>query len=144
MKKILVPTDLSNRTDRAVDLAVEFALAHDAEILLLNVHEPSLAVAGPYPVVLPDVDRRTREGVEASLELAREQVEKAGAEADSKLVRGPTVDSILDVIEEENVDHVVMSTRGASGLERLLLGSVSEKTARLAPVPVTVVPSGAE
>ena len=58
---------------------------------------------------------------------------------DDKIVGGPTADVICEVAELEKCDCIVMGTRGKSGLESLVLGSVTHKVLHLAPCPVLVV-----
>jgi nucleotide-binding universal stress UspA family protein len=55
---------------------------------------------------------------------------------------GAPVEAILDVVESSDIHAVVMGTSGRRGTERILLGSVAEKTARSAPVPVITVGHG--
>jgi nucleotide-binding universal stress UspA family protein len=58
---------------------------------------------------------------------------------------GEPFEKIIDVAEEHRIDLIVMSTRGRSGLKRLIIGNVAEKVVRYAPCPVlTIKPRAAK
>jgi nucleotide-binding universal stress UspA family protein len=74
-----------------------------------------------------------------AISSVEEKAKFAGLEVESTILKGDPADRILDFAEEHNVDMIVAGSLGKSGIERLALGSVSEKVVRYAKVPVLVV-----
>jgi nucleotide-binding universal stress UspA family protein len=70
---------------------------------------------------------------------AKENVEDGDLKVTLKTEEGSPADAILKTIEKEDIDLVVMGTSGKHGLDRFLLGSVTEKVVRSAKVPVLAV-----
>lgn len=85
--------------------------------------------------VLQDVELNGEEIVEEIVQKAEER----GIEADQIVIRGIPRQEINDYAEEENADLVVMGSHARKGLERMLLGSVTEKVLRTSERPVLTV-----
>lgn len=135
-KHILVPTDFSDASERALSAAIELAVAFKARVTLLhiwNVPVMGYAEGLTWPIDEMKVAART------SLSELRERVAKRVPETEAVLERGLEWERILDVVKKQDVDLVVMGTHGRRGLPRLLLGSVAEKVVRLSTVPVMTV-----
>ncbi|MCJ7703548.1 MAG: universal stress protein, partial [Anaerolineales bacterium] len=88
----------------------------------------------------------TRKAEEAMLEFAREYLErtasdirKMGISVRVVTVRGSPHAEIVQFAERENVDLIVICTRGQSGLSRWLMGSVADRVARGVSIPVLLV-----
>lgn len=138
VRRILVPIDFSDASDTAVQHAKEIALTYGAEIDLLHVvEEPFYPPA--YELSPPNFP--TEEVVERSEaqlgDMAREEIgyEHVMVEATS----GRPYRTILDYIDENDVNLTVLATHGRTGVDRLLLGSVAERVLRQSPKPVFVV-----
>jgi nucleotide-binding universal stress UspA family protein len=137
-KRILLPLDGSPLAEQALPHAVSLAEHCGAELILLMVLQP-----------LPDrsisgVGRREAE--EISARLAREYLEKVAASiAERNLavqiltIEGQPPTEIVQYAEQNQVDLIVMSTRGQSGLSRWLMGSVADRVMRGAFLPVLLV-----
>lgn len=82
------------------------------------------------------VEKRARERVEAVVE----ELEAAGIDAVGTVVHDEALDAIENAIDAVEADLVVMPTNARTGLKRVLLGSITEKVIRTAPVPVVTVP----
>ncbi|MEF8800725.1 MAG: universal stress protein [Halolamina sp.] len=139
---ILVPTDGSPAAAAAIDHAVDLAERYGARLHALYVVDATAFAsvdAGSEMVV----DALEQEG-EQAVEVVREQGEAAGLEVETTIVSGTAYRSIIDYIEAEGVDLVVMGTHGRRGVERFLLGSVTERVVRSADVPVLTVREGEE
>jgi nucleotide-binding universal stress UspA family protein len=136
LKHILVPTDFSEPSERALAAALELARAFDARITLLHVWSvPRTDYAEGLSWPLDDMERAARRALDGALESMR----KRYAKTDALLREGGEAKQILAVASEEECDLIVMGTHGRRGLPRLLLGSVAEKVVRLSPVPVLSV-----
>jgi len=137
---ILAPVDFSEASLQAVRHTRELALTYGARITLLHAIE-EVMYPSAYGLEMADapgpevIDR-----VEDSLaELAREEIGYEHVVVDSTVGYAPS--TILDYVEANDIDLIVIATHGRSGLERLLLGSVTERVVRRASVPVFVVKS---
>ncbi|MFC7068569.1 universal stress protein [Halobaculum lipolyticum] len=136
---LLVPTDGSDRTDAAVDHAVALARAFDATIHVLSVVDTRNRFESPSAGVAAEA------WVDAERERAEEAVERVAAAVPDdvdveRVVRdGTPTSEIAAYVEAEPVDAIVMATHGRSGLDRYLMGSVTEKIVRSSSVPVLTV-----
>jgi len=137
---ILVPTDLSEGAEEALDYACELARKFGAKIHLLNVigvpalGVPELGVALTSSVI----DQIIRDN-QAALERLAEQ-KKCKANIGEVLLRtGDARDVINQTAKDLAVDLIVMGTHGRRGVSRALLGSVTETVVRTAPCPVLTV-----
>lgn len=145
-ERILVPTDGSKVAKTAVDHAVDIAEKYGAEVHALFIADTD-AVA--YGLGTEQVDRirqgnfqgmtELREGAEAATGYVKEQAEALGLTVVERHAGGQPHDMIADYAQENDIDLVVMGSHGRSGVRRVLLGSVTERTLRSTRVPVLVV-----
>ena len=139
-QRILLPTDGSEVADHAVDHAVALALQFDASLDVLHVTDVS---ALPLDAHAESLVRAIEEEGREAVEEITERASRRGVGSVTGAVReGSPHRAIIDYAEENDCDVVVMGTHGRTGLDRYLLGSVTERVTRLADVPVLVVPSG--
>lgn len=140
MKRILVPVDDSEQSSKALEFAIE---EHpDGEIVGLHVVDPSEFVASKSiegGVTDVDLQESHENHAEKLLEEAREEADSLGADIQTDYVVGGVSRSILEFVEENDIDHVVMGSHGRTGTTRVLLGSVAETVTRRSPVPVTII-----
>lgn len=138
VRRVLAPTDFSDASETALRHAKEIALTYGAEIDLLHVVDNATTppIYGSSSFEFPRQEA-IEEAESALADLARDVIgiEHAVAEVAS----GHPVQSILDYVEENEVDLLVMATHGRTGLDRLLIGSVAERVLRTSPVPVFLV-----
>lgn len=143
MKKILVATDGSAGSDRAVDVAAELAKSLGAELLILTVQEqPSRETIEAFKrlehIGESEVAALTARG---TLVGAQQRVKRAGLiNVQHQVETGDPAEMILQVAKQRNADAIVVGKRGRGNLAGLLLGSVSQKLVSLAPCSVVVVP----
>ncbi|WP_135827145.1 universal stress protein [Halorussus ruber] len=136
-ERILVPIDGSQQADRALDHALDLAETYDAEIHLLFVVD---VASVPNEIEAASVEERLDRYAEKTTTSAAERAEEAGVERVQTTVgHGTPHRTILDYADENGVDLVVMGTHGRTGIDRYLLGSVTEKVVRLADAPVLTV-----
>lgn len=134
---ILVPTDGSPAATAAIDHAVDLAKTYDATIHALYVVDASAfsSIEAGSELVIDALEEEGQRAVEEVTDAAAE----AGVDVETNVVSGTAYRRILDHIDSENVDLVVMGTHGRSGVERFLLGSVTERVVRTADVPVLTI-----
>jgi nucleotide-binding universal stress UspA family protein len=145
--KILLPTDGSKYAENAAQHAIWIASKSDAAIIALNVVDTSSLVGLPAEDLTVRVTEILKEEAHKSLENIQEMIEdfkkEKGIEKDIELIKqskeGSPADIILKTVDEEDVDLIVMGTSGKHGLDRFLLGSVTEKVVRSAKCPVLAV-----
>ena len=140
-KNILVPTDMSEGAEEALDFACELAQTFGATVHLLNVigiptlGVPELGVA----LTSTMIDSMVHDNQTALDEIATRK-RGSGAPIGQVLLRtGDARDMICQAAKEVGADLIVMSTHGRRGVTRALLGSVTESVVRMAPCPVLTV-----
>jgi len=142
INRILVATDASAASNRALKMAVQFAGQHNAELLIVHVIRDMQI---PFEIKeIPELefnkfeafsDAREevmRKVAEPVLRTAKEKAEKAGAEkVETAIGTGDPATSILDFARRRKVDMIVIGTRGLGKLKGTILGSVSRETSCL-------------
>jgi len=139
IRTVLLPTDGSATATAAGDLAADLAKCEKAKVVVLGVLHPhywgdtteferdDVLLADVHGVVDAEVKRLTSSGVDAVARYWDTPTDHVQ-------------DAIQQVAEDVSADLVVMGTHGRSGLERALLGSVTDRVLRHSTVPVLVVP----
>ena len=136
---ILVTHDFSDLSTVAVRIAGAWADALGAELTLLHVVEP-VVYPDYYAINMASSDTMTRLRDRAVVALDRAADEILGARpVNTTVLIGRAAETIIVEAEASDVDLVVMGTRGLSGLEQLVLGSVAEAVLRRCPVPLLTV-----
>lgn len=143
MKRIVVATDGSPSAAEASRFGIELAREHDAELVFAHVvpeydvvPASVLSIGGVFPHELRAYDTALLEDAAA---LAAEQ----GVIATTALLRGDTVDAIVEYAGSHGADLIVVGSRGHGPITGALLGSVSLGILRRAGLPVAIVPAGA-
>jgi nucleotide-binding universal stress UspA family protein len=135
--RVLVATDGSEPATQAAHHGVDLAATLDADLHVLSVVDyESLGPDVRSTLSEPDVEAGAREDVDAVLAEAEE---RGVGEVVGHVERGPPTEAIMDCVDANDLHAVVMGTTGRRGVDRVLLGSVAEKTVRSAPVPVVTV-----
>jgi nucleotide-binding universal stress UspA family protein len=142
IKKILVPTDFSVPSRRAMDYAAILAKESGAAIFLIHVIE-SLPYSVTDTLHVIDHRRALEKTAGALLENLRDELIEKELAVKTRLASGTAYDEILKSSRREKADLIVMGTHGRTGVSHLLLGSVAEKVVRLARCPVLTVPDRA-
>jgi nucleotide-binding universal stress UspA family protein len=146
IKKIVCPTDFSEPSYEAIKVAGELAFHFGSELCVLHVVSPVPVVpmaAGPVFNV-PLYEQELEASSKRSLEEIINQMEWKDLKVRMIVLRGNAAEEIVRVAEEEEAELIVIATRGRTGLDRLIFGSVAEKVVRLAKCPVLTVTSGPE
>jgi universal stress protein A len=145
LQKILVPTDLSPGSMRALQKAHEFAMAFGASIDLLHVWSAPALVAPESVITGVGIDEQPllqwvhRNAIE-QLSKFEADARGAGVPVRSSLCEGgDPVTSILEQAASGGYQLLVMGTHGRTGLAHVLMGSVTEKVVRRAQCPVLTV-----
>ncbi|MDB5313679.1 MAG: universal stress protein [Gemmataceae bacterium] len=132
IRRILHPTDFSDLSRPAFELACSLARDYAADLLVLHVLPPALIVAPNGVAVTGPTDETDR--VRERLEAIRPTDPRVTI--GHRLAEGNPVGEILRAAQDAKADLIVMGTHGHTGLSRLLMGSVAEGVMRKAPCPV--------
>jgi nucleotide-binding universal stress UspA family protein len=142
-QSVLVPHDGSEQAWEAFDYAIEEIDANSIIVLhIITQVDNAIYVDTLGGFSDQDVHERSKENAEELCERARTRAAEAGfdtAAFDSVIETGRPTRTITSYVEDNDIDHVVMGSRGLTGIKRILLGSVAESVVRRSPVPVTVV-----
>lgn len=146
-KKILCATDYSEPSYKALEVAQEIALKYKGELYLTHVIAPIPSIS---PVAAASLGLSSEFDIysyQQELDIHNKQTldEIIKTRISNKLKTNPVVrygdvaNEIIDLAAEENIDLIVISTHGTTGLLHMLLGSIAEKVVRLAKSPVLTI-----
>jgi nucleotide-binding universal stress UspA family protein len=140
-KELVVPTDFSEYSLRAIDYGVEIAEKFGSHVALVYVVEPLLqAVDLTWTTVdFEELNKAHKETAEKQLEKLAEERFPKGIRCDTVILFGKPFVEILKYAREANADLIVMATHGRGAISHLLLGSTAEKVVRKATCPVLTV-----
>ncbi len=150
INKILVATDSSAASNRALKMAVQFAVLHDAELFIIHVIRDMQI---PFEIKeIPELEPNKfekfndareeimRKIAQNVLKLAKEKAEKAGAQRiQTAIGTGDPATSILGFAKRRKMDMIVLGTRGLGKLKSRILGSVSRKVTNNAETSCLIV-----
>ena len=145
MNKILVPTDFSQNAANAVKFAYEFSKENNHKFSLLNIYNFVIYDPNMPPEILADTIKQSSENSSDGLDFLINEFEKTYPDFKNFLVDkisedGTIVDSIERTARDGNYDFIIMGTKGASGLEEVLIGSNAYSVLSKSEIPVLVVP----
>ena len=140
MKKILVPTDFSEQATFALEVAAQLAKKNDSEIIMLHLLEfpedmvdpltGSANAAGPGAIIMMKNTRKK------FIEFRKKEFLQ-GLTVTETVLGHKAFEGIMDVSKKEQVDLIVMGSRGTS--DEIMVGSNTEKVVRTSEIPVLVV-----
>jgi nucleotide-binding universal stress UspA family protein len=140
IRKVLIPTDLSELSLAAMEYAASISETYGAEIYVLYVIE------GDPHLAFPLVDRYSETALKDEIEEARKKLHAFVywkmvelSDVTEVVRRGKASVEIPRFAHDEGIDLIIMATHGRTGLAHVLMGSVAEKVVRTSPVPVVTV-----
>lgn len=145
--KVLIAYDGSSTSYQALKESLPMLESQNAELLFLTViPEMEISVLPPGGDLQPpwtgiasqDLESQLKENGQRVLEEAAHMAKEAGLAYKTKAIYGSPRLSICQVAEEENVDLIVMGSRGLGPVKRLLLGSVGDYVVHHAPCSVFI------
>jgi nucleotide-binding universal stress UspA family protein len=144
VKRILVPTDLTNEGYRAIEFGLVLAKPLGAHLTLLHVfQDPSYAVKyvlGPHN---NDRAQQERTYFEKTLKATAEDVRKEYADCDSQFRDGVPCEEIVKTAKERDIDLIIISTHHYNWLTRLACGSDAEHILRNMPCSILILQANA-
>jgi len=138
IRSMIVPVDFGSHAEKLADFACYMANK-------LNAKPTFVHVVRTVPDVT-DFDAEISAQLEGQILLLAEQkmtafmkaIKKKFLECEGDILRGDIVDAIIAYAKEKNADLIVISTHGAKGIEKILLGSVADRVIKGAPCPILV------
>jgi len=138
-KHILVATDFSDCSARALDLGVELAQRFDAQLTLVHAWEVPNLGYGAALFFPGDMLTPLEQAARSQLSAATNALQQRFPSAKSVLSAGFASDEIIATAASVHADLIVVGTHGRRGVSHALLGSVAERVVRMSPVPVLTV-----
>jgi nucleotide-binding universal stress UspA family protein len=139
LKNILVPTDFSAESVKALHYGVALSQQFDATLWLVHIIEPAPAFGGfeGIPIVV-ETDRQVQDAEARMAEFAAKNI-PADVAVTSLVRSGSIVGEISALAKARNLDLAIISTHARTGINRALFGSMAEKILHHAPCPVLIV-----
>lgn len=132
---VLVPIDSSAQSWDALDFAIEHFKGSTITVIHVIRWVPEYYDSPHREHVMEDAEDLIGE----AQERAKQARFDTTTNFESEIETGPPAKMIVKYSETHDVDHVVMGSRGRTGIKRILLGSVAENVVRRSPAPVTIV-----
>ncbi len=131
LKKILVATDGSIHAKKAMDFTSDISLKYKVTVYLIHVIAPLHSVAEAY--VFQQIKDNQQRVAGEIIGKAEKEIKKKGVEGyQSTILQGNPAQEIIESARDNNVDMMIMGSRGAGKIEMLMLGSASRKVCHLA------------
>jgi nucleotide-binding universal stress UspA family protein len=143
VNNILVPIDFSNHSQKALAYASEIAQSYNAQLQVIHIIEetmhPAFSVTGKSSIfdLVPGIKDDSRKRAEKMIKKFVSDKVKTKIFVQG----GRAANDIIKFAKENSTDLIVIATHGLTGLEHMLLGSVTEKVVRMAHCPVFTVKS---
>lgn len=138
MRKALLPLKSGSDTEDAIRLLQLNPFRESIELTLVSVLPPITPSWGTAALAAEPLQAREKENAQLFLESAANQLQRLGYATRTRVLIGTPVESILDQAKGQEVDVILMGSRGRQGIRRLVLGSVSHAVLHHAPCPVLV------
>jgi nucleotide-binding universal stress UspA family protein len=148
ISKILVAVDGSEESMLAADCTIDMAKKNNAELIILNVihsqkylYLPAYAWRPVIPSTTNSIIKNQEEEAQRWLAIVREKANNNKIMLRTEFIIDPMsiVGAIVDYVERENIDLLVIGSRGLTGFKKLLIGSVASGVVTYAHCPVMVV-----
>jgi nucleotide-binding universal stress UspA family protein len=140
LRRILVPTDFTETSDKALDWAIALAERLGASVTVMHSYEiPIVSFPDGAMIATPEIATRIADASRATLDGAIQKRQGCRVPLDAVLREGTAWDEINAVAESIDADLVVIGTHGRRGLARALLGSVAENVIRTAHRPIVTI-----
>ena len=139
--KILVPTDFSEYSDKALRQALDIALQYKAKVYVLHVvHEQITQCVYDYCLSAAEVQRAEEQLIAAAEQNLQKQLAKFSTakevEVTADVGKGHPSEEILKEEEEKGIDLIVIASLGQTGLSKYLVGSIARNVLKGAKCPV--------
>jgi nucleotide-binding universal stress UspA family protein len=142
IKKILIPVVKSEYNDKIISYAIILAKGSGASITAIHVLDKSAQgdLGDLFPMKVEEYEKAMSKRAEELLRGVRQVTEKQGIKIGIEVIRAKSVPKgIIDYARESGVDVIVIGTKGLTGVEKFLLGSVASAVIDHAHCPVFAI-----
>lgn len=145
ISKILIATDGSDHAGNALKYAIESAVKWDAQLIILSVIPPLRPILPDpndfYPTYIPEFEEELEKAYKSILDEAVNTVakEQPDIKVEARLEKGRPSNVIVAIAKTENVDLIVMGSRGLGGITGSVLGSTSQAVVHSCTKPILIV-----
>jgi nucleotide-binding universal stress UspA family protein len=139
VERILVPTDLSQESDRAIEYGLVLAQRFGAHLTLLHVYREPYAVEYMRGRYASDAVAEERMYFKNRLKYLAEEVRKVYGDCDIEFRDGLPCKEIIKTAKEQDADLIIISTHHYNWLMRLAYGCAAEEILRHAPCPLVIL-----
>ncbi|WP_295722375.1 universal stress protein [uncultured Methanobrevibacter sp.] len=137
-KKILLPTDGSDYANQEIPRALN-VLDDDGELLVVSVATKIKPYQFQNKMHVRALNQKVMKEARDNVEKMKAEIGDVGVKVKTKVVSGFPAESIKKIANEEDVDLIVISSSGKSGLHKLLIGSVAEKIVSIVDTDVLLI-----
>jgi len=141
-KRVLVGIDGSSTSSAALTRAIEIVKAFKGDLIIVTVYDPAPIVGGGFDFGYMQAQyiEAEKAQVEKATKEARELAERSGLTADVRMIESHrTWSGIIDAAAASKADLIVLGSHGLSGLDKLVMGSVTQRVLQHTTLPVLVV-----
>lgn len=143
MKRILVPTDFSPVAENALNYAIEIAAKFKSELLLYHVYNFHRKI--DFNWNFPEDEQPYVKNIERQMNFTKlkfmPKIKQKGIAFQTRIEEDNVLSLFGRKVKSHNISLIIMGSKGASGLEKVIFGSVAATALEMAEVPVLVVPS---
>ena len=140
IQRILVATDFTETSDRALDFGVELAKKFGASVTVIHAYQiPAMGFADGGYIAGAEVAAQLATAGQSRLDAVVDNKKTSGVPMQGILREGVPWEEVNSVAKEVDANLIVIGTHGRRGLARALLGSVAENVIRTSTTPVLVI-----
>ena len=142
MKRILVPTDFSPNALNALYVAVDIASRTNGTIILYHIYIPIESTFVDTKIKRREHNIEQETIIMKRLQRLKKKVLKDVSNISISTIIGhaPLINNTLGFAEQNNIDLIIMGTKGCSGIQKVIVGSVAAKIVQKAEIPVLLIP----
>lgn len=138
-KLILLPLDGSSLAEQALPHALAQAKIFQADLILLRVYPTTTEKPALYKEAIEKAEELVRLSAKNYLERVAASIQESSIAVETAVIDGVSHEAILRFAEEKGVDLIVISSRGQSGFNRWIMGSVADRVIRGTRIPVLMI-----
>jgi nucleotide-binding universal stress UspA family protein len=138
--KIILPTDFSKNARSAIEYAIGMFSYEDVEYILLNTFEDPYTTTDIIISIKDILSRQSKEGLKKEYDYFKKKYPSDLFVLKKQTKFGKLSDAINSISKNENIDYVVMGTKGSSGMENVFLGSTTLDVIKKTNCPTLVIP----
>lgn len=139
VQKILFPVDLSEKFETLLPWVAAFVHKFDATLYVLYVAQDLRSISFIPHVNLDQLQAEALKAAEQKMAAAKQEFFQDFKKVETRVVMGSPAEKILEFVKKEGIDLIIMGTHARRGLEAKIFGSVCQKVARDADVPVVTI-----